>query len=71
MVRLKELIDEYDRISRHLELHSDLLATLKRVRTLGGGRVESEGFEGVLNGEAKIIAIFGDRKRDLEQKIFE
>lgn len=71
MVRLKELIDEYDRISRCLELHRSLLATLERVRTMGGGRVEPHGFEEVLNGEAKIIAIFDDRKRDLQQKIFE
>lgn len=61
----EELAEEYERIVKSLELHRGLLATLQRVRS------EAQSFNWVIEGEMKIIAIFGDRKRELEQKFIE
>jgi hypothetical protein len=62
MCRCEELREEYERIVKILELHRGLLTTLLRIKR------KTQGFEEVIRGEARIIAIFDDRRKKLEEK---
>ncbi|MEM2933898.1 MAG: hypothetical protein QXL78_03120 [Methanocellales archaeon] len=61
MCRVEELKEEHERIMKSLELHKGLLSTLLRIKS------ETRGFEEVVKGEARIIAIFDDRRKKLEK----
>ncbi|MEM2925515.1 MAG: hypothetical protein QXJ68_07505 [Methanocellales archaeon] len=71
MCRFEELKAEYERIIKGLELHNNLLSTLLRIKSETSClEDETSGLEEVIKGEARIIAIFNDRRKKLEESLY-